>query len=769
MTVCRFFLQGRCVKGNSCSFSHDVGAAPVPPALPDIQGLNLRRDHDDFSREYSGVYAQFEDGGRVSKVNLPSDFSSIRMSGLAADSTPASVSTLIGSFGFEVPARSVRILRLGEIASALVKVEDPLFAKSFCAIVKSRPDAQGPVFEVQSIPSSTTSRAAGRRVSCNKVHISWHKPTRAVWMNFGNEDIAKRASERFNSGLYKILGQKVSADPPNHSPSRGRNPVAWTLTLKGVPSYATKSNIEDSIFLRQDRPRHYELGKCGEFFSTETTAVFVESLFANIGPNEFHWDPSQSHGKRFKVVARFEEEADARESVRTLHDQSQGFLNTGKLTVQLVNSAKFKISTMIYDALEEQLAIHAKEWRQAHLQYKVYRNTDPLQLFTTLKVEGESTKDVSNATNLLERTIGGETIEDAGMPVWSAALSSNGTTYRLIKQIQDEHGILLIRNKAKKHLKFFGPHEKYPIVLEAVLRAIKSDPIATHAIELDPADFLWACSGGLRRIISALGDDAVAFDVVSRPKRIIITGTEEQYLSALIMIQRKDAHVEPPDASLANEDCTVCWTEADNPIRTNCSHIYCLECFGDMCVAAGSQDKEFSLNCQGDMGNCGKVFTLLELQNHLSSNTFEEVLEASLKSYISRRPQDFHNCPTPDCGYTYRVTPNANTHTCQNCLEVTCTACHGQHGSMSCAAYKDLKSGGVEAFEQFKRENGIKDCPICKTPIEKTEGCDHMTCGGCKTHICWVCLKTFKDSRACYAHMNEAHGGIGLDHLRDIW
>ena len=37
-----------------------------------------------------------------------------------------------------------------------------------------------------------------------------------------------------------------------------------------------------------------------------------------------------------------------------------------------------------------------------------------------------------------------------------------------------------------------------------------------------------------------------------------------------------------------------------------------------------------------------------------------------------------------------------------------------------------------------------KKCPKCKSPIEKNNGCDHMTCkrqaGGCGHEFCWRCL-----------------------------
>ena len=46
--------------------------------------------------------------------------------------------------------------------------------------------------------------------------------------------------------------------------------------------------------------------------------------------------------------------------------------------------------------------------------------------------------------------------------------------------------------------------------------------------------------------------------------------------------------------------------------------------------------------------------------------------------------------------------------------------------------------------------------------MEKTEGRNHMSRGGCKAHICWVCMAVFEIQGPCYAHMTREHGRIGL-------
>ncbi|XP_040329508.1 cullin-9 isoform X8 [Herpailurus yagouaroundi] len=56
----------------------------------------------------------------------------------------------------------------------------------------------------------------------------------------------------------------------------------------------------------------------------------------------------------------------------------------------------------------------------------------------------------------------------------------------------------------------------------------------------------------------------------------------------------------------------------------------------------------------------------------------------------------------------------------------------------------------VEAQSKHLAKLISKRCPSCQAPIEKNEGCLHMTCAKCNHGFCWRCLKSWKPSHKDY-------------------
>ena len=63
----------------------------------------------------------------------------------------------------------------------------------------------------------------------------------------------------------------------------------------------------------------------------------------------------------------------------------------------------------------------------------------------------------------------------------------------------------------------------------------------------------------------------------------------------------------------------------------------------------------------------------------------------------------------------------------QTVFEMLYTSRYARHGNYTCAGFKEIASGGYEALRRLKKRRNIKDRPKCPTPLEKREGCNHMT------------------------------------------
>ncbi|KAI1803925.1 hypothetical protein F4811DRAFT_522245 [Daldinia bambusicola] len=767
---CRFFQQGRCRNGDSCPFLHLKDSIVDDSVQSTRNEIDTVSSQDKVVRTISGALVHFEMGAMVESVSLPTDFSIIQISQLPRDITEHSVLDLLQSYNIDTPVESeVRVIHEKDRASALVKARDPEFAKAAARkfnLQNTSRWTQGEQPRAIPVQNPIKSDSSTLRVDCCKVHISWHKPYKTAWLNFGNEQIAKRVYNNFHDGKYKIMNQTVRCDSPTGG-GTFRNPLAWTVYLTEVPASATESDVEKSISLKIDKPRKIQLGDPTYKDECDTCSAQIKSLFTSIGPLEWWEFTPDASGKRMKASARFLSEDDAREAATSLNQTPLPFNRSAKLTVQLVHMAKFKVHVKVYEAVQSQLQAKIRSWKNSHLTYVAYPNTNPPKWYRVLKLEGEGEKEVAEAQGTISRIISGVVARDGSSTLWHPALRKNGLLFEQLILIERKNRIAIIRNKVKSQLQLYGSPAACETAKDEIARLIRDESSQHFDIQLEDHELSWALRGGLKSIEKNLGSEKVILDITSTPKRITIIGTVKDYDTATSLVQGKEEARTEINIQ-GDQDCSVCWNTADNPVRAECGHVYCLDCFENLCFSVMTQNTVTRIACVGGSGSCSKAMGLPELQEHLSSSSFEDLLEKSLDVYVRHNLHLLGYCPTPDCGYIYRINAIPRVQMCPKCRVDVCTACQAQHGTMSCGEYKDRLTGGLEASERWKKENGIKNCPKCKTPIEKGEGCNHIACR-CGAHICWVCLKTFKIPDDCYDHMRKTHNGIGLEQLQNMF
>ncbi|KAJ0060797.1 hypothetical protein NL108_001676, partial [Boleophthalmus pectinirostris] len=138
----------------------------------------------------------------------------------------------------------------------------------------------------------------------------------------------------------------------------------------------------------------------------------------------------------------------------------------------------------------------------------------------------------------------------------------------------------------------------------------------------------------------------------------------------------------------------------------------------------------------------------------LSLLTSEEV--ARYRYFLELSQLDSSTKPCPQCNHFTSLknhTPNRSEHKykiqCESCQFLWCFKCHAPwHNGLKCREYRKgdkLLRTWASVIEHGQRN--AQKCPQCKIHIQRTEGCDHMTCAQCNTNFCYRCGERYRHLR----------------------
>ncbi|KAF1934049.1 uncharacterized protein M421DRAFT_211 [Didymella exigua CBS 183.55] len=90
-------------------------------------------------------------------------------------------------------------------------------------------------------------------------------------------------------------------------------------------------------------------------------------------------------------------------------------------------------------------------------------------------------------------------------------------------------------------------------------------------------------------------------------------------------------------------------------------------------------------------------------------------------------------CIMKGCKSGQQIAPGTGKFECVQCKQTHCVKHNVPwHKGVTCKQYEQMKKKTAhkqeeEATKKYLKEKA-KHCPGCKRPIEKINGCDHMTC-----------------------------------------
>ena len=348
----------------------------------------------------------------------------------------------------------------------------------------------------------------------------------------------------------------------------------------------------------------------------------------------------------------------------------------------------------------------------------------------------------------VEKLARGEVLEGI---YWHPSFANPEESTKLLGNISQTAQVHLSCHQVARTLVAYGESEKVDAARKMIKAEVdRREQVMTKTTLPDASDDFFV-RGGFEKIKELVGEENVEWRITSRWSLIRMRGGEEatHHLRRLIkesLVARPNFHNETT--------CPVCFTDTLYPEMLECGHGYCSGCI-NLFLKAAADNKKFPIACVGEDATCNVPIALPFIRRFLPHYTFKHLLESAFAAYLEQNPTQFRYCKTPDCRQTYRRQPadRGASITCPSCFAKTCSSCSEDHENLTCEEYRIYRDPGEQERLNVELANthGYKRCPRCAVWVEKTGGCNHMSCK-CGAHICWICLGIF-DAGEIYNHI----------------
>ncbi|KAG2108426.1 uncharacterized protein F5147DRAFT_773630 [Suillus discolor] len=411
-----------------------------------------------------------------------------------------------------------------------------------------------------------------------------------------------------------------------------------------------------------------------------------------------------------------------------------------------ISTEQFRAQKPLWDALIGSIKDKRACMLHIHEQSAVVR----------MRLSGSKKEAIGALKVRAESLIAGEKVEG-----WHMTLGYPNNKF--LRSVFDDTGALVRADCRRQVLKVYGESKAVEQARELIKDKLEQLSSLEYTKVLAKQSVRFFIARGIPELRETFGEDNVKFVISAR--RITISGGEEARHALERLIQGSLSGPQTvPDPS-GQQSCPICYDNVSSPLPLGCGHVYCSPCMRHFLTSA-LESGQFPLTCMGDETQCKVPIPIPTIQQFLPQTSFNRLLEIAFHAYISRHPQEFKYCKTPDCNQIYRSTDpsTAVAGQCPSCFSNICTSCHDDgHDGMDCAENKRQAGRVAEEreTEAWLAAHGgrVKKCPTCQALIEKVDGCNHMTCTLCDSHICWRCMGVFSRS-TIYEHMNRDHGTI---------
>ena len=208
------------------------------------------------------------------------------------------------------------------------------------------------------------------------------------------------------------------------------------------------------------------------------------------------------------------------------------------------------------------------------------------------------------------------------------------------------------------------------------------------------------------------------------------------------------------EVKLSSRPCQICFecVPVSEVVSAPCSHLFCRDCMTGYVTSKVNDGHVLNVHCP--YPNCSRV---------LSSSNFLNLLPSDLHTKYERFRQNAEValdpnarwCPTAGCDTVLKRGKGKTSDRlkCNKCKRSLCFSCNEVwHEGRTC----EQAANGVMAA--YRRSHDVRQCPECNTTIERSEGCNHMTCTRCRFQFCWLCQRRYTKHHFAFWNLGGCPG-----------
>ncbi|XP_065178530.1 E3 ubiquitin-protein ligase RNF14-like [Sycon ciliatum] len=233
----------------------------------------------------------------------------------------------------------------------------------------------------------------------------------------------------------------------------------------------------------------------------------------------------------------------------------------------------------------------------------------------------------------------------------------------------------------------------------------------------------------------------------------------------------------------AYHDCEVCFITQPGEKCIQflpCHHAFCKECMKSYFEVQIAEGAVTSLHCPA--GKCESQALPTQVQALVSQEQYGKYERLLLQRGLESM-EEIVLCPARICQQpVVKDGGDSNMATCAACKLSFCILCRRVwHGVNPCSVSNSEKAKLVKKYQSGTKEEraallkvygsritryveesiseewlteNSKACPSCGSHIQKTEGCNKMTCRRCRNNFCWMCLANLNRHNP-YSHFSQ--------------